>query len=109
MDLPRLMEDLDSVAWEPFYEGVEIRRLYGDGVSGPCAVLLRFAPGGRIPWHEHAGYEHLILLSGSQRDEQGELSEGSLAIHAPGTGHSVISDSGCVVLAIYERPVLTLG
>jgi anti-sigma factor ChrR (cupin superfamily) len=105
LDLPRLLTNLDSVAWEPFYENVEIHRLYGDGLSGPCAAVLRFAPGGRIPHHEHIGYEHLIMLSGSQRDEQGEIIEGTLAIHPPGTSHGVVSDTGCVVLAIYERPV----
>jgi anti-sigma factor ChrR (cupin superfamily) len=109
LDLPALLEDLDAIPWQPFQEGVAIHRLYGDGVSGPCAALLRFEPGGRIPPHEHVGYEHLILLSGSQRDAHGSIHAGSLAIHEPGTRHEVVSDDGCVVLAIYERAVRPLG
>lgn len=108
LDLPRLLADLDALDWAPFQDRVEIHRLYGDGVSGPCAALLRFEPGGRIPRHDHVGFEHLILLSGSQRDEHGTIGDGSLAIHAPGTQHDVVSDDGCVVLAIYERPVRML-
>ena len=30
---------------------------------------------------------------------------GALRIHPPGTRHWVESDAGCIVLAIYERPV----
>jgi len=98
----------DSIAWEPFREGVEIHRLYGDGVTGPWAALLRYAAGGSIPLHEHLGYEHIFILAGSQRDEAGELHAGALAIHRPGTRHEVVSDDGCIALAIYERPVRML-
>lgn len=104
-DLLRIARQPDSVAWEPFREGVEIHRLYGDGETGPWAALLRYAPGGCIPRHEHLGYEHIFVLAGSQRDEAGELRVGTLAIHPPGTQHEVVSDTGCIALAIYERPV----
>jgi anti-sigma factor ChrR (cupin superfamily) len=95
--------------WEPFRDGVEIYRLYGDGITGPSAALLRFRPGGRIELHEHTGYEHIFVLSGSQVDENSEAETGSLIINPPGTSHSVLSNTGCVVLAIYERPVKFLG
>ena len=91
--------------WEPFQHGVEIYRLYGDGKSGPSAALLRFKPGGKIPLHEHTGYEHIFMLSGSQVDENSEAQTGSLIINPPGSTHSILSENGCVVLAIYEKPV----
>jgi anti-sigma factor ChrR (cupin superfamily) len=94
-----------AIPWIPFYEGVQIHRLYGDGVAGPSAALLRFSPGGKIPLHFHTGYEHIIVLEGSQVDEHGQLQAGGLRIHPPGSSHSVTSESGCVVLAIYEKPV----
>jgi anti-sigma factor ChrR (cupin superfamily) len=94
-----------DIPWKPFYDGVEIHRLYGDGVSGPSAALLRFAPGGRIPFHYHTGYEHIMILQGSQEDEQGQIVAGALRIHPPGSSHSVTSQAGCIVLAIYEKPV----
>ena len=66
---------------------------------------MRFRVEGRIPFHHHEGYEHILVLAGSQRDEHGVIPAGSLRIHAPGTSHRVTSDAGCLVLAIYEKPV----
>jgi anti-sigma factor ChrR (cupin superfamily) len=55
--------------------------------------------------HLHQGYEHILVLSGSQRDQNGTSVAGTLTINGPGTRHSVVSEAGCIVLAIYEKPV----
>ncbi len=55
--------------------------------------------------HVHLGYEHILVLSGSQRDQNSTATAGTLMINAPGTRHSIVSESGCIVLAIYEKPV----
>ena len=55
--------------------------------------------------HEHTGYEHIFVLAGSQVDENSKADTGSLIINPPGTRHSVLSETGCIVLAIYEKPV----
>ena len=94
-----------KLPWKPFQPGVDIYRLYEDGASGPNAALLRFQPGGRVPLHEHTGYEHIFVLSGSQVDENSEAETGVLIINPPGTSHSIVSKTGCIVLAIYEKPV----
>ena len=94
-----------KLRWEPFQQGVDIYRLYGDGKSGPSAALLRFRSGGRVPLHEHTGYEHIFMLAGSQVDENSAAHTGSLIINPPGTSHSILSENGCIVLAIYEQPV----
>lgn len=104
-DLFRIDEWQDTLPWAPFRDGVEIYRLYGDGVTGPTAALLRFKTGARVSLHEHTGYEHIIVLSGAQVDENSRAATGTLIINPPGTRHSVLSDTGCIVLAIYERPV----
>jgi anti-sigma factor ChrR (cupin superfamily) len=104
-DLFRLAAHPESIPWQPFHDGVEIHRLYGDGVTGPTAALLRFGKGGKVPLHEHLGYEHIIVLAGSQRDQNGTASAGALMINPPGTSHSVVSETGCIVLAIYQEPV----
>jgi anti-sigma factor ChrR (cupin superfamily) len=67
--------------------------------------LIRFRVEGRIPMHEHQGYEHIFVLSGSQRDQNSTAEAGTLVITPPGTRHSIVSDAGCIVLAIYEQPV----
>jgi anti-sigma factor ChrR (cupin superfamily) len=97
-----------TLPWTPFREGVDIYRLYGDGKSGPATALLRFHAGARVPLHEHTGYEHILVLAGSQVDENGRADAGALTINPPQTRHSVLSEAGCIVLAIYERPVAFL-
>jgi anti-sigma factor ChrR (cupin superfamily) len=104
-NLFKIAEEAEVIPWQPFREGVEIYRLYGDGVSGPTAALLRYRAAGFVPLHEHTGYEHILVLSGSQRDQNGTTAAGTLTINAPGTRHSVVSEAGCIVLAIYEKPV----
>lgn len=94
-----------QLPWKPFRPGVEIHRLYGDGVTGPAAALLRFKESAKVPLHAHPGYEHILVLAGSQRDQNGPIHAGTLAVHPPGTAHSVVSEPGCIVLAIYEKPV----
>ena len=86
---------------------MEIHRLYGDGINSPTAALLRFSKAGCIPLHLHTGYEHIFVLAGSQRD-QNPCRCGTLMINPPGTSHRVISEEGCLVLAIYEKPVVFL-
>jgi anti-sigma factor ChrR (cupin superfamily) len=94
-----------KLKWQPFQEGVEIYRLYENGPEGATAALLRFRPGGRVPLHEHQGYEHIFVLAGEQVDEVSKAETGALIINPPGTSHSILSESGCIVLAIYEKPV----
>lgn len=101
--------DFDRFAWAPFREGIEIARLYGDGTSGPSAALLRYAAAAKVPVHVHQGMEHIIVLAGAQSDADGTYEVGSLLIHGPGTSHSVTSEAGCIVLAIWEQPVEILG
>ena len=103
-DIFTLAAHPEQVAWQPFREGVEIYPIY-KGEIGCSAALLRYAPGASIPAHEHVGYEHILVLSGEQRDERHQYPKGTLVISPPGTSHSILSHSGCVVLAIWEKPV----
>jgi anti-sigma factor ChrR (cupin superfamily) len=95
----------DELSWEPFRPGVDIYQLYKDGEDGAMAALLRYQPGASVPLHDHRGFEHIFVLSGSQTDQNGEHQAGTLVINPPHSNHSVISQSGCIVLAIWEKPV----
>ena len=108
-DLFDLANHLEQLSWEPFRPGVEIHRLYGDGQRGPAAALLKYAPGASVPTHDHTGYEHIVVLSGVQRDYQGNHTAGTLVINPPGSSHTVSSDEGCLVLIIWEKPVVIKG
>lgn len=95
----------DDLPFESVFPGVRITRLYRAPEGGSSAAILRYEPGARVPLHRHTGYEHIYVLEGSQRDERGEYGAGTLVVNPPGTEHSVESLGGCVVLAIWERPV----
>jgi anti-sigma factor ChrR (cupin superfamily) len=94
----------DEYPWEHFRDGVDIHRLYGDG-TGPNAALLRYRETVPIPPHVHEGYEHILVLCGRQQDADGIIEAGTLRIHPPGTVHIGTGYAGCIVLAIYEKPV----
>lgn len=97
--------DWTRFPWQPFREGVELARLYGEADSGPSMALLRYAPGARVPKHIHHGLEHILVLEGSQRDDGGLHQTGSILVHGPDTSHTVSSEAGCIVLAIWAKPV----
>jgi anti-sigma factor ChrR (cupin superfamily) len=94
-----------SLPWKSFREGIEIHRLY-QNADGGSAALLKYAPRTRLPRHTHVGWEHILILEGCQIDDIGMHHAGTLLVHAPGTSHSVRTETGCVVLAIWEKPVL---
>jgi anti-sigma factor ChrR (cupin superfamily) len=95
---------LDAEPWEPFREGIEIRWIYKIP-NGCAAALLRYAPGASLGRHLHVGFEHILVLRGSQIDDNGEHAPGTLLIHPPGTTHAISSPQGCIVLAVWEKPV----
>lgn len=96
---------LDARMWAPFRPGVAASWVYANGDSGPASAFLKYEPGAAIPWHWHPAYEHILVLRGSQSDENGLYRAGSVLVSPPGTGHTVRSDEGCLVLAVWEKPV----
>lgn len=102
-------KDWSDIPWAAFRPRVRIHWLYRTEEDGPAAALLRYDPGAAIPLHEHLGWEHIFVLSGAQSDGTTRYAEGALMISAPGTRHAIKSDEGCVVLAIWDRPVRVVG
>jgi anti-sigma factor ChrR (cupin superfamily) len=101
--LPGLVQggwrDLD---FDSFRAGVDIRELT-EGY--PKLALLRYAPGASVPRHLHTGLETILVLEGVQSDEAGDYPAGSLLVNPEGSVHAVRSETGCVVLIQWERPV----
>ena len=104
-----LLTDANALTFEPFREGVEAAWLYRSPDGGPASAVLRYAPGARIPRHRHAGWEQVILLSGSQGDADGVVRAGGVAINPPGTEHDVYSEEGCLALLVWEKQPIILG
>lgn len=112
IDLPQIVtglmnieQNLDHFEWEVFKEGIEIHRIYEQINNGPAAALLRYSAGAHAPMHLHTGYEHILILSGTQTDGVNVYSKGMLMISEPGSRHRIMSETGCVVLAIWQNPV----
>jgi len=97
-----LQQGWEDMQFEPFREGVEICHLW-QGI--PDVALLRYAPGASVPRHRHLGLETILVLTGTQCDEAGVYGAGSIVFNPAGSEHRVWSDSGCVVLIQWERPV----
>ena len=97
--------DLSEFQFQPFREGVDKARLFYDEAAGHEVALIRYSPGAGVPFHTHTGYEHIFVLEGSQQDERGRYAAGSLIVNPPGSGHSVRSEGGCVILGFWERPI----
>lgn len=105
LDIPAVLAARDHLIWHPLYPGVDKHLIYETGPTGASAALLRYLPGAGVPHHLHDGHEHVLVLEGSQEDERGRYSTGTLVINPPGTSHRVWSPEGCLVLIVWERPV----
>lgn len=97
--------DLSQVELAPFRAGVEKGRLFHDVETGEEVAVLRYQPGASVPPHRHDGYEYIFVLEGSQKDARGSYGPGTLVVNPPGSEHAVESPDGCVVLAIWQKPV----
>ncbi len=97
-----------TLLFEPFRQGIEIHWLLKGGEDGPSVALLNYRPGAGVPRHRHTGLETIMVLEGTQSDENGHYAAGTLVLNPAGTEHSVWTDGGCVVLVQWERPVVIL-
>jgi len=97
--------DIASLTFQELRPGVEIHVLH-ESADGARVALLRYTPGAQVPQHRHEGHEYVYVLEGEQSDERGSYSAGSLVVNEPGVTHRVTSERGCVVLIIWQRPVV---
>lgn len=102
MNIEERQEELD---WKKFKEGIEIYPIYEEKDNGMSAALLRYRQGASAPMHIHRGFEHILVLSGSQTDGTRIYTKGMLIISDPGSSHAIVSETGCIVLAIWQKPV----
>lgn len=94
-----------ALAFEPFREGIEIHHLERGSDGEPSVALLRYAPGASAPLHVHDGLETILVLEGAQSDQNGTYEKGDWVVNPVGSRHTVWSDSGCVILIQWDRPV----
>ena len=75
--LQNLLSSADArktLAWEFFREGVQVSWIYRlEEKNSPSSAFLKYEPGAKVPLHSHTGLEHILMLEGSQTDENGWL------------------------------------
>ena len=97
-----------TLTFEPFRQDVTIHWIRPFEGDQPGVALLKYEAGAAVPRHLHQGLETILVLEGTQSDETGDYDRGSYIVNAAGTEHSVWSDTGCVVLIQWDRPVRML-
>ena len=74
------------------------------------ARLVRFSPGLKVPLHDHAGTELLLVLEGEIHEGEQRFLRGDVAISEPGNSHTqrIDSQSPCTALIVNEGPLIPL-
>ncbi|WP_371617039.1 cupin domain-containing protein [Streptomyces sp. NBC_00454] len=104
--------ELTDITWstwaEPGRDGVEHHILWAPDESvqeDSVGLLLRFPPGAHGDFHEHLGYELMLVLDGQLDHSDGDsYLKGDLIVEGPSTQHQMSSATGCTVLAIRTKP-----
>ena len=98
-----------ALPFEAFSKGVTVHWIRRGPDDEPTLALLKYEPGGKVPRHLHTGPETVLVLDGVQSDDNGDYPAGTFVLNDTGSKHSVWSESGCVVLIQWSRPVVLLG
>ena len=98
--------DVDALPWtKTAYAGVEARTLLVDRSSGLLTVLLKMAPGARLPDHEHVLIEQTYLLQGSLECGEGTVTAGNFVWRPAGSRHEAwAGPQGNLAVAMFQLP-----
>lgn len=107
--LPPLASRFVEVAALPWqqtrFPGVESKTLMFDAASGIATVLMRMAPGARLPDHEHVMIEQTYVLQGSLVCGEGECKAGDFVWRPAGSRHEAWGGAeGGLMIAIFQIP-----
>ena len=107
--LPPLASRFVEVArlpWEKTrFPGVEAKTLLVDRETGVVTSLMKFAPGARLPDHEHVLIEQTYVLEGSLVCGEGECKAGEFVWRPAGSRHEAwAGPQGGLMLAMFQIP-----
>jgi anti-sigma factor ChrR (cupin superfamily) len=107
--LPELASRFVEVAklpWEKTrFAGVEAKTLLVDRETGVVTSLMKFAPGARLPDHEHVLIEQTYVLEGSLVCGEGECKAGDYVWRPAGSRHEAwAGPQGGLMLAMFQVP-----
>ena len=98
--------EVAALPWEKTrFPGVEAKTLLVDRETGVVTSLLRFAPGARLPDHEHVLIEQTYVLEGSLVCGEGECKAGDYVWRPAGSRHEAwAGPQGGLMLAMFQIP-----
>jgi anti-sigma factor ChrR (cupin superfamily) len=96
---------ISALPWTPTrFPGIDQKILMEDKERGLYTALMRWAPGSRLPMHEHVEIEQTYVFEGSLKDDEGEATAGNFVWRPAGSTHEVVSPDGALILAVFIRP-----
>ena len=98
--------EVAALPWEKTrFAGVEGKTLVVDRETGVVTALMKFAPGARLPDHEHMRIEQTYVLEGSLVCGEGECKAGDFVWRPAGSRHEAWAGAqGGLMLAIFQIP-----
>ena len=98
--------DVARLPWEKTrFPGVEAKTLLVDRDTGVVTSLIKFAPGARLPDHEHVQIEQTYVLEGSLVCGEGECKAGEFVWRPAGSRHEAwAGPQGGLMLAMFQIP-----
>jgi anti-sigma factor ChrR (cupin superfamily) len=98
--------EVAALPWEKTrFAGVEAKTLLVDRETGVVTSLMKFAPGARLPDHEHVLIEQTYVLEGSLVCGEGECKAGDFVWRPSGSRHEAwAGPQGGLMLAMFQIP-----
>jgi anti-sigma factor ChrR (cupin superfamily) len=98
--------EVAALPWEKTrFPGVEAKTLLVDRETGVVTSLMKFAPGARLPDHEHVLIEQTYVLEGSLVCGEGECKAGDFVWRPAGSRHQAwAGPQGGLMLAMFQVP-----
>ncbi len=106
---PWFGRSLRTLRWRRVAPGVQ--RIRASDVNGGDLMLLRIAPGSRLPLHSHGGSELTMILDGAYDDMLGHFAPGDVADLDAETQHQPVISRGvpCICVAATDAPLVFSG
>tara|TARA_R110001583_G_scaffold33943_3_gene114552 strand:+ start:11399 stop:12049 length:651 start_codon:yes stop_codon:yes gene_type:complete len=101
--LPYAFRQFNDLKWSGF--GAVSRARVINDEHNVRSSLLYIDKNGRIPEHQHKGYELTLLLDGSFSDEMGTFHKGDFILLDGEQTHSPFTEKGCLCYAVQDAPL----
>ncbi|MEO6801386.1 MAG: ChrR family anti-sigma-E factor [Rhodanobacter sp.] len=106
---PWFGNSMRALRWRRVAPGVQ--RILASDITGGDLMLLRIAPGSKLPLHSHRGNELTMILDGAYDDMLGHFGPGDVADLDGETLHQPVTSPGvpCICVAATDAPLKFSG